>query len=100
MERACCSPRAERIIPMDEQTPDIIIPKAPDMSQDLASAQGEMPSILKKSSTSPTHPLSIALSAAVPLHIHDLYSAGKITNQQLEEARAVGRRLAEQGDKF
>ena len=52
--------------------------------------------------TSDTHasPLSIALSAAVPLHIMDLKARGGPTGTDYEEARAFGSVLAEQGDRL
>ena len=44
------------------------------------------------------HPLSIALSAAVPLHIMGMRQTGGVTEHDLEMARAFSEVLGEKGD--
>ncbi len=47
-----------------------------------------------------SHPLTIALSAAVPLQILQFYERGSVEPWEIEEARAFGHVLASQGDKL
>ena len=48
--------------------------------------------------TTKEHPLSIALSAAVPLHIMEMQRTGGVTDHDLETVRAFSEVLGAKGD--